>query len=103
MCYILYIRLALPLVSRLPTIIQLFSLFLHASLCSKRVTLAPEPHMCKGISPQSAYSRKLTERRCCPSALWAEQLEGRKDGEQRYENIIRGLGSSLISAPEILM
>lgn len=56
------------LVSWLNTIIQLFSSMLsfhHMSLCSKMVTLAPEPHMCKGISPHSAYSREPAELTGC--------------------------------------
>lgn len=104
MCYLIYkTYLASPLVCCLPTIIQLFPTLLHASLCSKTFTLAPDSHMCKGMSRQSAYGRELTELWCCPSTLQAKQLEERKEGEQRYENIIRGLESSLISTPEILM
>lgn len=76
------------LVSWLNTIIQLFSSmlsFLHMSLCSKMVTLAPEPHMCKGISPQSAYSRSLLSwLAAAPDTLKAKQLNrgGKKKGRK---------------------
>lgn len=36
------------------------SLFLHASLCSKSITEAPEPHICKKISSRQQGARTAT-------------------------------------------
>lgn len=97
--------LCLPLVTCLPTIIQLFS-----SLCSsmhacapKRVTVAPEPHMCKEISSASLqhWARRATG--CSSNTQSSERGRGKREKKGSKNMKISSEVWEAASAPAILV
>lgn len=61
--------------------------------------LWPQSPTCVRRYLQPAYSTELAERLVAPPThkQWAREREKREEGKQKYENIIRGLGSSFSS------